>query len=124
MITPSAPSPTRATAKTSGFSRSEQRRTVPSAVTSSRARICAAMDAESRPVPWVPVEVAPATVCSMMSPMLVSDRPSRARAALSRLSGVPASTVTVIASRSIPRMPVSRSGRTSTPSVAAAAVKE
>ncbi|CAM5718043.1 hypothetical protein SGLAM104S_06496 [Streptomyces glaucescens] len=41
--------------------------------------IWAAIEPESRPVPWVPVLVAPATVCSMMSPMLVSDRPSRAR---------------------------------------------
>ncbi|CAM5375395.1 hypothetical protein SCALM49S_01241 [Streptomyces californicus] len=60
----------------------------------------------------------------MMSPMFVSDRPSRASAVLSRLSGVPASTVTVIASRSMSRIPVSRSGRISTPSVAAAAVNE
>lgn len=124
LITPSAPSPIRAAAKTSGFSSGEQRRTVPSAVTSSSARICADIDAESRPVPWVPVEVAPATVCSMMSPMLVSDSPSRASAALSRFSGVPASTVTVIAVRSMSRMPVSRSGRMSTPSVAAVAVNE
>ncbi|CAM5250576.1 hypothetical protein SVIOM342S_03367 [Streptomyces violaceorubidus] len=75
-------------------------------MTSSRPRIWAAIEAESRPVPWVPVLVAPATVCSMMSPMLVSDRPSRASAMLSLLSGVPASTVTVMASRSMPRMPV------------------
>lgn len=82
------------------------------------------MEAESRPVPCVPVEVAPAIVCSMMSPMLVRESPSRASAVLRRLSGVPASTVTVIALRSMSRMPVSRSGRISTPSVAAAAVKE
>lgn len=123
-MTPSAPSPIRATAKISGFSVSEQVSTVPSAVTISRARICADMDAESRPVPWVPVEVAPATVCSMMSPMLVSESPSRASAVLSRFSGVPASTVTVIAARSMSRMPVSRSGRISSPSVAAVAVNE
>lgn len=65
-------------------------------------------EAESRPVPWVPVLVAPETVCSMMSPMLVSDSPSRARAALSRLIGVPAPTVTVPASRSMSRIPASR----------------
>ena len=34
--------------------------------------------------------VAPETVCSMMSPMFVSDSPSRARATFSRFSGVPA----------------------------------
>ncbi|CAM5421188.1 hypothetical protein SBADM41S_05603 [Streptomyces badius] len=100
VITPRAPIPTRAAAKTSGFSSAEQTMTVPSAVTSSNARIWADMEAESRPVPCVPVEVAPAIVCSMMSPMFVSDSPSRASAVLSRLSGVPASTVTVIAARS------------------------
>ncbi len=103
---PSAPRPMRAAAKTSGFSFSEQVSTEPSAVTSSRPLIWAAIEADSRPVPCVPVLMAPDTVCSMMSPMLVSDRPSRARAALSLLSGVPASTVTVMASRSMARIPV------------------
>ena len=60
----------------------------------------------------------------MMSPILVSERPSRASVALRRLSGVPASTVTVIAVRSISRIPVSRPGRISTPSVAAVEVNE
>ncbi len=96
----------RAAAKISGFSFSEQARTEPSEVTSSRPWIWAAIEPESRPVPCVPVLVAPETVCSMMSPMFVSDRPSRARAMLSLLSGVPASTVTVMASRSMLRMPV------------------
>lgn len=96
----------RAAAKTSGFSFSEQVSTEPSAVTSSSPLIWAAIEADSRPVPCVPVLVAPETVCSMMSPMFVSDRPSRARARLSLLSGVPASTVTVKASRSMLRMPV------------------
>ncbi|GAA3215574.1 hypothetical protein GCM10020256_17240 [Streptomyces thermocoprophilus] len=114
----------RAAAKTSGFSFSEQVSTEPSAVTSSSALIWAAIEAESRPVPWVPVLVAPETVCSMMSPMLVSDSPSRARATLSLLSGVPASTVTVMASRSILRIPVNSCGRINTPSVAAIDVKE
>lgn len=88
VITPSAPSPIRAAAKSSGFCSREQLRREPSAVTSSSPVICAEREAEARPVPWVPVLVAPATVCSMMSPMLVSDRPSRARATLSRFSGV------------------------------------
>lgn len=79
----------------------------PSAVTSSRPRIWAAMEAESRPVPWVPVLVAPETVCSMMSPMFVSDRPSRARAAFRSFRTVPAATVTVPASRSIEVIPAS-----------------
>ncbi len=60
----------------------------------------------------------------MMSPMFVSDRPCAARVSFSTLRGVPAATVTVPASRSIFRTPVSRSGRISSPSVAAAAVKE
>lgn len=109
VMTPRAPSPIRAAAKTARSSAvplSEQVRTEPSAVTSSSPLICADIDADSRPVPCVPVLVAPDTVCSMMSPMFVSDRPSQARARLSRLSGVPASTVTVPASRSILRMPV------------------
>lgn len=110
--------------KTSGFSPEEQVRTEPSAVTSSRAVIWAAIDAESRPVPWVPVPAAPETVCSMMSPMLVSDSPCAASVWLRCLSGVPAATVTVPAARSTVRTPVSRSGRISSPSVAAAGVKE
>lgn len=114
----------RAAANTSGFSVGEHVSTEPSAVTISSARICAASEPDSRPVPWVPVPVAPETVCSMMSPMLVSERPSRARASFSRLSGVPASTVTVPAARSTLRMPVSRSGRIRRPSVAAIEVKE
>src|SRR5690606_32750576 len=121
---PRAPRPIRAAAKTSGFSFSEQVSTEPLAVTSSSARIWAAMEPESRPVPCVPVLTAPDTVCSMMSPMLASDRPSRASATLSRFSGVPASTVTVPAARSISRIPVSRPGRTSSPSVAAMEVNE
>jgi hypothetical protein len=103
---PRAPRPIRAAAKISGFSFSEQVSTEPSAVTSSSPLIWAAIEPDSRPVPCVPVLVAPETVCSMMSPMLVSDSPSRASAALSLLSGVPASTVTVMDSRSILRMPV------------------
>lgn len=93
-------------------------------MTSSRAVVWAAIDAESRPVPWVPVDVAPETVCSMMSPMLVSDSPCAASVSLRCLSGVPAATVTVPASRSTARTPVSRSGRISSPSVAAAGVNE
>lgn len=106
VMIPRAPMPTRAAANTSGFSFSEQLRTEPSAVTSSSPVIWAAIEAESRPVPCVPVLTAPETVCSMMSPMFVSDSPSRARARLRRLSGVPASTVTVPASRSTLRIPV------------------
>jgi len=63
--------------------------------------------------------VAPATVCSMMSPMLVSDRPCAARTAFNCLIRTPASAVTVPAARSTERIAVSRSGRISTPSVAA-----
>jgi hypothetical protein len=85
---------------------------------------CAASDADVRPVPWVPVETAPETVCSMMSPMLVSESPAAASVSLRCFRGVPAATVTVPPSRSNSRMPVSRSGRMSIPSVAAAAVKE
>ncbi|CAM5706371.1 hypothetical protein SANTM175S_05275 [Streptomyces antimycoticus] len=124
LTTPSEPSPIRAAAKISGFSVAEQRSTEPSAVTSSRPLIWAAIEALSRPVPWVPVAVAPATVCSMMSPILASDSPWAVSVSLSCRSGVPAATVTVPASRSSPRTPTMRPGRISSPSVAAAVVKE
>ena len=48
---------------------------LPSASTSSRPVTWAAMLARSRPVPWVPVWMAPATVCSWMSPMFARASP-------------------------------------------------
>ena len=60
------------------------------------------------PVPWVPVEVAPAIVWRSMSPRFDSASPRLASSSFSRQSGMPASTVAVIASRSIATTPVER----------------
>ena len=132
---PSAPRPTRAASNRftplpsanvsppSGDS-AEQVTIRPSASTSSRPAIWAAIPPTSRPVPWVPVWVAPDTVWTWMSPMLARERPRASSSALSTCSGQPASTVTVPAAGSTDRMAVSRSGRSSTPSQTAAGVKE
>jgi hypothetical protein len=56
--------------------------------------------------------------------MLCSVRPSASRLALSTLSGVPASAVTVIASRSTATIPVSWCGLSMIPSGAAIPVNE
>ena len=117
---PSAPSPTRAAANSSASSAVPSDRACtsePSPVTSSSAATCADSDARRPPVPCVPVAIAPATVCRSMSPRLCSARPRPCSRSLSTCSGVPASTVTVIASRSTARTPTSRSGRSSSPSV-------
>ena len=58
-----------------------------------------------------------------MSPMLCSERPSRSSSALSTFSWVPAYAVTVIASRSTPRIPVIPLGRSITSRGAEMAVK-
>ena len=103
---PSAPSPTRATSRTSAFSSGVARSRSPVPVTSSSPTTCAASPAAVPPVPWVPVEIAPASVCSAMSPMLCRLRPSASSSALSTFSGVPARAVTVSASWSTATMPV------------------
>ncbi len=59
---PMAPTPTRAAWKTSGSSSGEQATTEPSAATMRIATICAASPGNCAPVPWVAVDVAPATV--------------------------------------------------------------
>ncbi len=97
---------------------------LPSASTSSSPAICAAMAPLARPVPCVPVWVAPATVCTWMSPMLVRDRPRACSSALSRCSGQPASTVTRPASVSTDLTATRPLGFSMTPSVAAAGVNE
>ena len=124
---PSAPRPTRPASKSATSSSVPPGRactTDPSAVTTSRPATWADREAQRPPVPWVPVAIAPATVCRSMSPMLCSARPRPCRRSLSTCNGVPASTVTVIASRSTVRMPTSRSGRSSRPSATAMPVKE
>ena len=59
---PSAPSPTRAQWKSSGSSDGEQSTALPSARISRIAAIWPARPVRRTPVPWVEVEVAPATV--------------------------------------------------------------
>ena len=76
------------------------------------------------PVPCVPVEMAPAAVCSSMSPILCRARPRPFSRSLSSDRGVPASTVTVIASRSRELIPTNRSGRIISPSLTAMSVNE
>jgi hypothetical protein len=73
-------------------------------------------------VPWVPVEIAPAAVCTSMSPRFSSANPCVASSPDSSCSRVPARTVTL--SPVIATTPVSRSGRSSMPSVIAAPVNE
>ena len=97
---------------------------LPSASTSSSAAICAAIPPRSRPVPWVPVWVAPETVCTWMSPMLASDSPWASSSAFSACSGHPASTVTVPATLSIDLIARRPVGRSISPSVTAAGVNE
>ncbi len=96
----------------------------PSASTSSSPATWAAMPPTSRPVPCVPVWVAPATVCTWMSPMLASDSPRASNSALSTCRGQPASTVTVPAARSTDLIAVIWSGRSRTPSAIAVGVNE
>ena len=120
---PRAPRPTRAHSKTSAFCSAEASTTSPVPVTSWSAVIWADSPAVTPPVPWVPVEVAPASVCSAMSPMLCSDRPSRSSSALRTLSWVPAQAVTVIASRSTASSPARPWGRSIASSGAEMAVK-
>ena len=121
--TPSAPRPTRATWRTSGSRVSVAVTISPVPVTSVRPQTCADKDAATPPVPWVPVEMAPASVCSAMSPMLCRLSPSASSWRLSSLSWVPASAVTVIASRSTARIPPRRVGRSMVCSGAEIAVK-
>ena len=76
------------------------------------------------PVPWVPVEIAPAIVWRSMSPRFSIASPSPCSSSLSSASTVPAPTLTRPEAGSASITPLS--GRTSTivPSVIAASVKE
>ena len=122
---PSAPSPTRATSSTSAFSVGDARSTSPVAGHQLQpGELRRQRRAARPPVPWVPVETAPASVCSAMSPMLCSESPSRSSSSLRTWSGVPARAVTVIASRSTDDDPGQlRSGSSIVCSGAAIAVK-
>ena len=76
------------------------------------------------PVPWVPVEIAPAIVWRSMSPRFSIASPSRASSSLRSDSTVPAPTLTRPESGSASITPRSASIRTIVPSVIAASVKE
>ncbi len=89
--TPSAPRPIRAAWNRSASWSAEQDTMLPSASTISSAVTWAAMPPRSRPVPWVPVWIAPATVCSWMSPMFARASPRASRCSLrsrSRAAGL------------------------------------
>ena len=132
VMIPSAPIPRRAASNTSGSDSREQVRTEPSAVTSWRPTTVAGRPGAAHPVPWVPVDTAPARDCSAKSPRFGCARPSSHSSGPSRCSRVPAQTVTSAPSTrpSAPRVgtidstPARSSRDTSTPSVAAAGVKE
>lgn len=91
-------------------------------MTSSSPATWVASPPKPAPVPWVPVAMAPATVWASMSPRFSMARPCWASSADSSRSRVPARTVT--SRPAIESRPVSRSGRSSTPSVSAAPVNE
>jgi hypothetical protein len=76
------------------------------------------------PVPWVPVEIAPAMVCASMSPRLVMASPSVSSSALSRRIVVPERTVTCPVSRSTRSTPVQWRRSSASESATAIAVKE
>ena len=131
-MTPRAPIPRRAASKTSGCEVGEQERTDPSAATSCSPTTVAGSPGAPHPVPWVPVDTAPASDCSAKSPRFCCANPSSQSRGPSRCRRVPAQTVTSApstrpaASRvgTIDSMPVRSSRDTRTPSVAAAGVKE
>ena len=91
---PSAPSPSRAACEELGLAasastrRPSRRRARGAAPGSRPARPC-----RRSPVPWVPVAIAPASLCRSMSPRLGRAQPKAASSALSTCSGVPARTV-------------------------------
>jgi hypothetical protein len=68
-------------------------RGVPSAVTTSSETTCVARLPRRAPVPWVAVEMAPATLWTLMSPRLAIARPISSSRLLSWNSRVPAATV-------------------------------
>ena len=123
VITPRAPIETRA-ARSMSPSAPVSSRTCPSAVTSSIASTWAEMLRSPAPVPCVPVEIAPATVWTSMSPRFSSARPMPQRCSFRACNEIPASTRTRPVSRSASSTRSRRSIATITPSVSAASVNE
>ena len=75
-------------------------------------------------MPWVAVEIAPASVCLSMSPRFSIANPRSQSAALRSRSVIPASTLTRPETVSTSRTRLSASIRSIAPSVSAASVKE
>ena len=98
--TPMAPRPTRAAWNSSGRCSAEHSTSSPSAVTRLRATTCWEREPKARPVPWVPVETAPATVCQSLSGRLVTASPWASSSWFRSRIVVPARTVTRWFSRS------------------------
>ena len=111
-------------ASRAAFSVAEHRSTEPSPVTRVSARTWVASPPSRLPLPWVPVERAPAMVCRSMSPRLGRASPYAARARLRSASRVPPPTVTRPDSRSTERRPDRASSRSWSPSVTAMGEKE
>ncbi len=116
--------PTRAARKASESLASLSSCRTPSAVTISIASICAERLRHFAPVPWVAVEIAPASVCLSMSPRFSSARPWRSSLRLRSPSRIPASTLTRLPGRSTSRIRFIPSIRSIAPSVTAAGVNE
>ncbi|AQA25737.1 FAD-linked oxidoreductase domain protein [Rhodococcus sp. MTM3W5.2] len=111
----------------SAFSSAEQFITEPSASTICSARTWVARPPKRAPVPWVPVEIAPAMDCTSMSPRFVIARPRDHNVGLSSFRRVPARTVTRAPDGSTgitDWIPVRLSRLICTPSVTATGVKE
>ena len=121
--TPNAPSPTRAAWNRSACWSRLHSATVPSGRTSRIARTSPCSAVMPLPVPWVPVAMAPARVCLLMSGRLGISCPIPASKAPSAESLVPARTVAVVASASWLTRPCKRSIERSVPSVGTRAVK-
>ena len=99
---PRLPSPTRPRRQTSLFCVSEHSSNEPSAVTSPNPATCPARPVNVRPVPCVDVEIEPATVWAVMSPMFASATPAAARCWLASCSTIPAGIRAIIRAVSMP----------------------
>src|SRR5215472_5300889 len=124
VTTPSAPSPTRAAANSSGRSDAEQVTSEPSARTRPSASTWVASPPSRAPVPCVPVDRAPAIVWASISPRLARASPNSAAAAFRPRSVVPDRAVTRPVWVSAAVIPVHRDRSRARPLVAAAEVNE
>ena len=125
VTTPSAPSPTRAAANTSGSVSAEQDIDDPSASTRVSPLTAAAMPWSRAPVPWVPVAMAPLIVWRSMSPRLGRASPTACEGRVEHVQGCPREHAHPLLARRRPRRCRSAASRwSSSPSVATSGVKE